>query len=156
MHVCILLGTNPCRIPFHFIRKEIINIDFLHEEEEEAKEERPEIRTLPPFFEEEVRTAASTNTEALCEEPGCRQKATFSFGRKQAPVRCKGHRFPKMKRYLGSLGWEGVENEEYGISWTVNGPQQELVDSYKEMLPVLLERIQEEAQRARPDSIERS
>ena len=75
----------------------IINIDFLHEEEDEAKEERPEIRTLPPFFEEEVRTAASTNTEALCEEPGCRQKATFSFGRKQAPVRCKGHRFPEMK-----------------------------------------------------------
>ena len=53
------------------------------------------------------------------------------------------------RRYLGSLGWEGVENEEYGISWTVNGPQQELVDSYKEMLPVLLERIQEEAQRGK-------
>ena len=53
------------------------------------------------------------------------------------------------RRYLGSLGWEGVENEEYAISWTVNGPQQELVDSYKEMLPVLLERIQEEAQRGK-------
>ena len=76
----------------------IINIDFLHEEEDEAKEERPEIRTLPPFFEEEVRTAASTNLlQPSCEEPSCRQKATFRFGRKQLPVWCKRHRFPGMK-----------------------------------------------------------
>ena len=76
----------------------MINIDFLLEDEEETKEERVEERTMPPFFEEEVRTAASTNLlQPLCEEPSCRQKATFSFGRKQAPVRCKRHRFPGMK-----------------------------------------------------------
>ena len=55
------------------------------------------------------------------------------------------------RRYLGSLGWEGIENEEYEIKWTVNGPQQELVDSYKEMLPALLERIQEEVQRGKAE-----